>query len=115
MYELGQESDDNKEIPRAKRANPYNYTPLQFAIRDKAIKDMSRDFTNIPYKWLEWLYDTVENKKEEEIDKIINDGLWEEPINKDRQTGGVLKGNCEIETPNDLSNNDLKSLDISNN
>jgi len=115
MYELGQESDDNKEIPRAKRRNPYNYTPLQFAIRDKAINDMSRDFTNIPYKWLEWLYDTVENKKEEEIDKIINDGLWEEPINKDRQTGGVLKGNCEIETHNDLSNNDLKSLDISNN
>ena len=94
---------EEQEIPRATRPNPYNYTPLQFAIRDKAINDMNKDFPTIPFRWFEWLYDTIESKGEEEVDKIKNEGLWEKPINTDRQTGGLLKGNCEITL--DTSNN----------
>ena len=86
------------EIPRAVRPNPYNYTNLQFAKRDKAIKDMEKDFPNIPYKWLEWLYDTIENKPKEEVEEIINSGAWEKPINLDRMKGGVLK-NAEVIPP----------------
>ena len=79
-----------EEIPRATRPNPWNYTNLQQATKDKAVKDAVRDYPNLPPKWIEWMYDIVENKPKTEIEKIINEGLWEKPI-KERDTGGVLK------------------------
>lgn len=100
------------EIPRAVRPNPYNYTNLQFATRDKAIKDMERDFPTIPYKWLEWLYDTIENKPKEEVEKIINSGAWEKPINLERIKGGV-SNNVEIIPP--MFNLTYDSIDNSGN
>jgi len=86
------------EIPRAVRPNPYNYDNLEFAKRDKAIKDMEKDFPNIPFKWLEWLYDTVENKPKDEVEEIIKSGAWEKQINLERMKGGVLK-NAEVIPP----------------
>ena len=94
-----------QEIPRATRPNPYNYTPLQFATRDKAINDMNKDFPNIPYKWLEWLYDTIENKDPEEVEKIINEGLWEKPVNTTRQLGGTLTEGNEVIIHQEITDN----------
>ena len=103
-----------QEIPRATRPNPYNYTPLQFATRDKAVNDMSKDFPNIPYKWLEWLYDTIEHKDEAEVEKIINEGLWEKPVNTTRQLGGTLTEGNEViihsEEITDNSSNETPKL-----
>jgi len=83
------------DIPRAKRPNPFNYDNLQFAVRDKAIKDLERDFPKVPQKWLEWLYDTIENKPKEEVEKIIKEGLWEKKI-KERLEGGVIKDAMKV-------------------
>ena len=83
-------------IERAKRSNPFNYTDEQFAVRDKAVRDMHRDHPKIPFKWLEWLYDTIENMDEGKVDDIIKNNLWDEIINTTRQTGGTLDNCCEI-------------------
>jgi len=85
-------------IERAKRSNPFNYTDEQFAVRDKAIRDMHKDHPKIPYKWLEWLYDTIENMPPEKVDDIMKNNLWDGIINTTRQTGGTLKNCCEIIT-----------------
>ena len=84
-----------EDIPRATRPNPWNYNNLELAKKDKAVKDAIKDYPNIPEKWIDWMYDIVEHKSKEEIEKIINEGLWEKPI-KTRDTGGVLQ-NMEIE------------------
>ena len=96
---------EEQEIPRATRPNPYNYTPLQLATRDKAVNDMSKDFPSIPYKWLEWLYDTIENKDEKEVEKIINEGLWEKPVNTTRQLGGTLTEGNEVIIHDEITDN----------
>jgi len=83
------------DIPRAKRPNPFNYDDLQLAVRDKAIRDMERDFPKVPQKWLEWLYDTIENKPKDEVEKIIKEGLWEKQIKK-RMEGGVIKDAMKV-------------------
>jgi len=83
------------DIPRATRPNPFNYDNLQFAVRDKAIRDLERDFSKVPLKWLEWLYDTIENKPKEEVEKIIREGLWDTQI-KERMSGGVIKDAMKV-------------------
>ena len=87
------------KIPRATRPNPFNYTDLQFATRDIAVRDMAKAHPTIPYKWLEWLYDTIENKPKEEVDEIIRTNAWDKKLNPERQLGGIIKGACEILPP----------------
>ena len=71
------ECESECEIPRHKPENPFGYNPLQLAERSKALKDMERDYPNLPYAWLELSYDFVKNRPEEEINQIINSGEWE--------------------------------------
>lgn len=70
------------EIPNAPRhipENPFKYTRLQLAEREQAIKAMKRDYPTVPEMWLEHLWDFEFRTPKEEIDKIINEGLWEKP------------------------------------
>jgi NADH:ubiquinone oxidoreductase subunit len=91
------------DIPRHKEENPFGYSAMQLAKRNKAIRDAIKDYPHLPEMWIAWMYDLIENKPEEEVEKIINERLWEtEP--KERQDGGVLKC-CEIiENKNDATN-----------
>ena len=79
------------EFERYKEPNPFNYTELELAKRKKALIDAEKDFPNVPPKWIEWMYDVLEQKGEEEVKKIIENKEWEPVINKDRQLSGVLK------------------------
>ena len=88
--------DAGGEIPRAEKKNPYNYDELQLATKNKALKDAAKDFPNIPEKWIEWMYDSIENKPQEEVEEIIKTGAWLKPVKTDRQIGGVIKGACEV-------------------
>ena len=65
------------EIPRHQPENHYNYTAVQLAERKKALRDMQRDYPDVPYAWLEMLYDWHKNTPNEEVEKIMNEGLWE--------------------------------------
>jgi len=66
-----------EEIPRHAPENPFKYSKLQLAERLKALKDMERDYPNLPYGHLEMVYDFVSNTPQEEVQKIIDSGLWE--------------------------------------
>ena len=95
--------ESQPEIPRIappdeKLKKLYNYTEFDLAKREKAINDGVRDHPKLPPKWIEWLYDIVENKPKEEVEKIINEKLWEKPI-KQRELGGVIKGALEVLPP----------------
>ena len=62
------------ELKRHKPENPYKYTNVELAERKKALRDMERDYPNLPYQWLEMVYDFNKN-----VIKIINEGKWETP------------------------------------
>ena len=65
------------EIPRHEPENPYNYTPLQLATRKKALRDLQKDYPSLTYAWLEMVYDWHENTPKEEIERIINNKVFE--------------------------------------
>ena len=68
---------DIQDIPRHQPGNHYNYTPVQLAERKKALKDLQRDYPHLPYAWLEMTYDWHKNTPNEEVENIMNEGLWE--------------------------------------
>lgn len=70
---------DIQDIPRHEPENHYNYTELELAERKKALRDMERDYPNLPFAWLEMAYDWHKNANEDEVKKIINEKLWEAP------------------------------------
>ena len=68
-----------EEIPRHEPENPFKYSKLQLAERLKALKDLERDYPRVPYAHLELVYDFVRNTPPEEVNKIIESGIWEKP------------------------------------
>ena len=84
-------SSTDIEIPRHVEANPFNYTEKQKAVRRKAIKDMGRDYPNLPHLWIEWLYDVIQNKPVSEVEEIIEKNLWDVPPETSHDTGGAIK------------------------
>jgi len=77
-------------VPRYVAPNPYNYDKLQIATRTSAIKAMIKDYPTVPPMWVEWLYDVITNKPQEEVEKIIKEGLWEGPSKFAKAAGGTL-------------------------
>jgi len=77
-------------VPRYEKPNPYNYTKVQIATRTSAVRAMIKDYPTVPPMWVEWLYDVITNKPQEEVEKIINEGLWEKPSKFDKAPGGLL-------------------------
>ena len=77
-------------VPRYEKENPYNYTKIQIAERTSAVRAMIRDYPSVPPMWCEWLYDVITNKPKEEVEQIINEGLWEVPSKFSTAPGGVL-------------------------
>lgn len=66
-----------EEIPRHKPENHYNYSAVELAERTKALRDMQRDYPDLPYAWLEMTYDWHKHTDESEVKRIINDRVWE--------------------------------------
>jgi len=78
-------------IPRYEKPNPYNYTKVQLAEKKSAVRAMIKDYPTVPPMWCEWLYDVITNKPKEEVEKIINEGLWETPSKFAKPLGGTFK------------------------
>ena len=72
-------SNDNGIIPRHTPSNPYNYNGAQLAERKKTLKDLEEVYPNLPFAWLEMVYDFEKNTPREEIQKIIDNKSWEKP------------------------------------
>ena len=84
-----------QEFPRYEEVNHFDYTNLELAKRKKAINDALKDYPNLPGKWIEWIYDLIEEKPADEVKQIINEGLWEKKL-KERDLGGLIRGGIEI-------------------
>jgi len=80
-----------EDFERYKEKNHFNYTEMELVKRSKAIKDLEKDYPTVPGMWIEWMYDVIENKPKDEVEKIINDKLWLPVVNKTRVSGGDLK------------------------
>ena len=80
----------DEAIPRHVEENPYEYTPLEKAERNKAIKDMAKDYPNLPHSWLEMVYDFWKHTPTERVEEIINKGEWEAPGRFSKAQGGTL-------------------------
>tara|TARA_R110000803_G_scaffold11402_3_gene34092 strand:- start:2119 stop:2472 length:354 start_codon:yes stop_codon:yes gene_type:complete len=98
-------------IPRAVRFNPLGYTEEQLAQRDEKVHELSKKFTKVPPKWLEYLWDAMEKRTDEEITELIKNEDWLKPLKKDRQTGGVIKDACDIFIHNSEEFNNLTLKD----
>lgn len=79
------------QFDRAVPSNPYNYTEIQLIKRENTLKAMARDYPTLPRKWLEWSFDTIDNKSEEDQQAII-DGAWDKlPRDKKPEYEGVAQ------------------------
>ena len=78
-------------IPRHEPENPFKYTRKQLAERKRVLKDIRRDYPTVPVAWAEMIYDFCQNTPEEEIENIIESGLWDEPGKHSNPPGGLLK------------------------
>lgn len=79
------------EIPRHTESNPFNYTEVQKAKRNKAVRDAMKDYPQLPRMWIEMMYDVIENKPVSEVDDIMNNNLWDKPPEKKHDFGGTVK------------------------
>ena len=93
------ESNDNVIIPRHTPSNPYNYNAAQLVERKKTLKDLAEVYPNLPFAWLEMVYDFEKNTPREEIQKIINNKSWEKPGKFTPGFNGMWNGDAPREYP----------------
>ena len=74
------------------------YTPVELATRSKHLKEMERDYPNVPYKWIEMIYDWHHSQSVEEVERIVNSGECERPGKFSCAQGGMLY-TASIEDP----------------
>ena len=59
--ELSELTHASEIIPRHTPSNPYNYNGAQLAERKKTLKDLAEVYPNLPFAWLEMVYDFEKN------------------------------------------------------
>ena len=85
-------------IPRHVPADPPGFSKVELAARTKHLKELRRDYPDVPDGWLEMAYDWHHRTPQEEIDRIIESGEWEAPGKFSNEKGGVLQS-VVIEPP----------------
>ena len=65
--------------PRYIPENPFDYTPDELRERKKALRDLARDYPDLPFAWLEMVYDFHKNTSAEKVSEIIKCKTWETP------------------------------------
>ena len=96
------------DVKRHVEENIYNYTPLELAQREREILAASKDFPDVPEKWIEQLLDFIKQTPKEEIEDIINNKRWENKP-KERPLGDYSNS---VSIEDNLTNNeDLTKID----
>ena len=67
--------------PTRRRLEGYKYTEREQAEKDYWIKQMLRDYPNTPggELWCDWVYDFVKQTPQEELDRIMDQNLFDRP------------------------------------
>ena len=88
-------------IPRHKMEDPKGYTKVELAARTKHLKELARDYPEVPEGWLEMCYDWHHRTPKEEIERIMESGEWEGNGKFSQEKGGVLQSVVIEEPSND--------------
>ena len=70
---------DTDKLQRHTPENPFNYTAEEILLRKKALREMEKDYPNLPFAWLEMVYDFHKNTSAATVSEIINKRTWEVP------------------------------------
>lgn len=88
------------EFKREKRwTNRCNFTDEQLRRRDNDLKELQKLYPDVCVSWLEMAWNFTEFTPKEEQDRIIREKEFERPLEKKRNTGGVIKNAITIEDP----------------
>ena len=63
--------------------NGYDYTPVEQAKKEAALKQCARDFPDVPIGWREWVYDYIYKEVgPDEFERRMNSGYYEKERNE---------------------------------
>ena len=77
-------------LERHKPTPPVGFTAVELAARTKHLKEMHRDYPEIPWAWLELTYDWHHRTPKEEVERIMTSGEWEGNGKFKDEQGGTL-------------------------
>lgn len=89
--EVPETNGNTIDIPRYQEPNPFGYTEIQKATRNKAIRDAMKDYPHLPRLWIEWMYDVTTNMPSNELTRIMENNEWDAEPEKKHTMGGVVK------------------------
>lgn len=75
-------SDEPLPPPTRRPLDGYTYTPAQKAEKDHYMKQLARDYPNVSAWHHELVYDFCANTPQEELDRIMTTGEWDEKESK---------------------------------
>tara|TARA_R110000787_G_scaffold81690_2_gene176958 strand:+ start:1998 stop:2339 length:342 start_codon:yes stop_codon:yes gene_type:complete len=82
-----------------KHINDMGFSQMTLKRRVLEMKELEKAYPKMPTAWLEMAWNFHEMTPKEEQDKIIKEGLWDEPPDVIRQLGGLMKNSITVETP----------------
>ena len=66
------------DLPIKRKLKGYEYTPLEEAQKEVALREMANAFPNVPIMWREWVYDYIYKEVgEHEFSKRVDCGFYE--------------------------------------
>jgi hypothetical protein len=67
------------EIPRAEEDNPEGLTKLQLMERDRAVKEIQRQYPNASPMHIQWCHNYIRRMGLEKVREQINSGEFDKP------------------------------------
>ena len=61
-------------LERIKQENPRNLTSAQLEARKNAIEEQMTKYPNLSPTWVQWLWNYLSTKTEEECEELVNAG-----------------------------------------
>lgn len=88
-------------IPRSETTlNAAHLSPEDIARRTNDVKELQEKYPQLPYLWLDMLWNFWNEKGEEEVQKIIDSKEWEKPSTRAYAQGGLVKDCIRVEEKN---------------
>ena len=72
-------SEEPLPPPTRRKTHGYKYTPKQEAEKESYVKQLIRDYPDVPPLYCEWVVDYCLNTPQEELDEIMASGRLDDP------------------------------------
>lgn len=95
---------------RLRRTNTWGMSEKQLAIRDVQVKQLKDYYPSLTESIIEAIWSLVETTPEEEMQKIIDEKLWEGPA-KARDAPGTYVGKISVESRSEGSSSSSSAVE----